>query len=91
MKDETIIKIAEDTAKTLAGMQFFEPCGQLMPTYNALIKAAKGNHPDEPFLQALPESNEMVEDGVNQLKILFSQLRIALDSLRTNNDSAKES
>jgi hypothetical protein len=85
MRDEAIIRIAEQSAKVLAGMQFFMSCKYLLPSYHALLLAAKANHPDDPFLSALPVIEpEQEENGLAppQLNILFTQLRLALESLQ---------
>ncbi len=83
MKDETILKIAEETEKVLKRMEFHEPCDQLLPSYNALLTAARENHPEDGFIQALQPIEDVSAKGKNknQLQILFSQLRIALAAL----------
>lgn len=84
MKDEAIWRIAKQTAKVLSGMQFFMSCKHVLPSYHALLLAAKTNHPDDPFLAALPtlEPEEGEENAVAppQLNILFTQLYLALES-----------
>ncbi len=81
MKDETIVKIAEKTEKILLRMEFHEPCDQLLPSYNALLTAARENHPEDGFIQALQPISALPKGSTNQLHILFSQLRIALEAL----------
>jgi hypothetical protein len=84
MKDEAIWRIAKQTAKVLSGMQFFMSCKHLLPSYHALLLAAKANHPDDPFLNALPvlDPEEGEENAIAppQLNILFTQLYLALES-----------
>jgi hypothetical protein len=83
MKDEAIWRIAKHTAKVLAGMQFFMSCKHLLPSYHALLVAAKANHPEDPFLNALPVLEPDGDDnaiGPPQLNILFTQLYLALES-----------
>jgi hypothetical protein len=56
-----------------------------VPSYNALIQAAKGNHPEDSFLDALPViPNSGGESGISvaELQALLGQLRIALESMR---------
>ncbi|MCC6444191.1 MAG: hypothetical protein IT210_12150 [Armatimonadetes bacterium] len=85
MKDEVILRIADETCQVLKRMEFFEPCGYVLPTYNALLQAAKSNHPEDPFLQTLSpipvdSANGGEGAGVRQLHILMTQLRIALEA-----------
>ena len=52
----------------------------MLPSYNALLQAAKENHPDDPIIRVLP-AIELGEEGdirAQQLNILFTQLRIAI-------------
>lgn len=86
MKDSVILEMLEESGRVLNRMEFFEPCKHIVPTYNALLLAARENHPEEPFLQALPTVEPGGgEDSVNPrtLALLCGQLRIALASLQT--------
>lgn len=90
MKDEAIWRIAKQTAKVLSNMQFFMNCKHLLPSYQALLLAAKANHPDDPFLNALPVLDlQDVDDQTvapPQLNILFTQLYLALESFMDPGD-----
>jgi hypothetical protein len=92
MKDEAIWRIAKQTAKVLSGMQFFMSCKHLLPPYHALLLAARENHPDDPFLNALPmlELEEGEDNAVAppQLNILFTQLYLALESYMGDPEAA---
>jgi hypothetical protein len=84
MTDETIVKMLRETCQVLSRMEFFEPSKYLLPSYNALLTAARANHPNEPFLSVLPtlEGGEDEEAfNPHTACILFSQLRIALESM----------
>jgi hypothetical protein len=84
MKDETLIRLAEETAKWLSQTITVNPAPQMVPSYNAFLAAAKANHPTNPFLnvlQPLPtDGDEPVTVG--EMIALFGQVRIVLDSLR---------
>jgi uncharacterized protein YjbI with pentapeptide repeats len=96
MTDDVIIRLAEETCRVLAKMEFPQSCSYLQPSYNALVQAAKANHPDDVFLSSLP-TLEYNTTGVfgeksgtppQELQILFSQLRIALESLQEDGGRA---
>jgi hypothetical protein len=62
----------------------------MVPSYNAMVLAAKASHPDDYFLRGLsplPVHGANGEDGpgnsisVAELSALFAQLAIALESL----------
>lgn len=96
MTDTLILRLVDETCKVLARMEFFNPCTYLIPSYNALVQAAQANHPDDPYLNtafpllqpggtvARSEKHHEDADAVNppQLRILFTQLRIILESLQ---------
>jgi hypothetical protein len=85
MKDAVIIRMIDETSKGLARMRFPESwsCAHIVPSYIALVRAAKANHPNDPFLAALPVLDRDQGKGLNptELQLLFTQLRIALESL----------
>jgi hypothetical protein len=90
MTDDVIIRLADETCRVLAKMEFPQSCSHLQPSYNALVQAAKANHPDDVFLSSLP-TLEYNTAGVfgekggmapQEMHILFTQLRIALESLQ---------
>jgi hypothetical protein len=84
MTDKGIIQMAQETCKVLTHVPWHVTCNYLIPSYNALLQAAKANHPDEPFINVLTSIQLNEEDGLNgpQMNILFTQLRIALESLQ---------
>src|SRR5262249_50632963 len=71
----------------LATSPWHEEGTHVVPSYNALLQAAKENHPDDPIIRILPPL-ELGDGGIRapQLNILFTQLRIALESLRSGNN-----
>jgi hypothetical protein len=92
MQNTALVRIAEETGKMLAEMDGEMPCGTMAPSYNALLQAAKANHPNDPFLSALTTfkltggRDPVVEDGdptAAEMRALFAQLRIALESLQS--------
>ena len=87
MKDEYILRMIAETCKTLSDMHWSTECRHLHGPYNALLQAAKANHPNDPFLSALPQlvrqmNDEGREEAINssEMNILFTQLRIALEA-----------
>ena len=82
MEDKTILKIAESTAHMLSKADFPISVSHIIPSYNAILKSAKENHPDDEFLNTLNPIEEDIGDGFFQLKILFSQLRIVVEALQ---------
>ena len=53
MRDEVILRLLEDACKSLKDVSFPVQTPHLAPVYNALLAAARANHPNEPFFQAL--------------------------------------
>jgi hypothetical protein len=85
MTDTTIIRIAEETSRALEDAHPFSQCLLLVPSYNALLQAAKANHPDDPFLRVLTTlsaNGEVNSISVAELRALLGQLRIALESMQ---------
>jgi hypothetical protein len=89
MNDETIIRMATETVKHLRNAISVNSCPYMVPSYNAMVLAAKANHPDDYFLRGLsplPVSGANGEDGpgncisVAELSALFAQLAIALEA-----------
>jgi hypothetical protein len=83
--DETIIRMAEEASQALSEVDGHIQCNYLMPSYNAMLQAAKANHPNDPFLSALIPL-ELISDrkfyvSGAELRVLLGQLRIALESL----------
>ena len=82
MEDRVILKLAAETAAILGNMAFHEPCDEIRPSYNALLLAAQANHPTDTFLQALKPLKGDLDGVKNQMQILFTQLRIVMESLQ---------
>jgi hypothetical protein len=96
MTDELILRLVDETCQVLARMEFFMPCRHLIPSYNALVQATQVNHPDDPYLNTAFPLLDASENGGRldkhggdasaitppQLRILFTQLRIILESLQ---------
>ena len=85
MTDKVIIRIAEETTRWLKRALPGDSTPSVVPSYNALLAAAKENHPEDTFLANL-EPIEKVESAVD-LAILYSQLRIAIEAM--NPDAAQ--
>jgi hypothetical protein len=79
MTDKTILKIAEETTSLLKRVLPGENASSVLPSYNAILAAAKENHPDDTFLDAL-KSLERSDSAVD-MAIAFSQLRIAVEAI----------
>ena len=78
MKDDVILRLLQDASKQLEHVNFPAETPHVVPVYNALLAAVKANHPQEPYLQALPT----VEGGTGpeELRVLLGQLRILLEA-----------
>ncbi len=89
MKDQALIRIAEETTKALKEAHPYSSARRTVPSYNALLQAAKANHPGDPFLSALPlfdlnqEGRGCEEDNTSTAEMiaLFAQIRIVLEAL----------
>ena len=79
MKDQTIVRLAEETTSLLRKVLPGDNAKNVIPSYNALLAAAKANHPNDPFLSTLTPIER--SDSAVDLAILFSQLRIAVEAL----------
>jgi hypothetical protein len=86
MKDDVILRLLQDAAKQLEHVNFPAETPHVVPVYNALLAAVKANHPQEPYLQALPT----VEGGTGpeELRVLLGQLRILLEAWVEGNQAA---
>ncbi len=57
MRDETIIRMLQETCQVLSQMghkPFPQECRYLQHSFDALLQAARANHPGDVFLNALP-------------------------------------
>jgi hypothetical protein len=84
MKDETLIRLCGETTKWLSQTITVNPSPQMVPSYNALLEAAKANHPDNFFLRVLQPLATSGDDliTVGEMMALFGQIRIVLESLQ---------
>ena len=85
MRDDVIVRMVQETCKVLSEMHPYEECRSLVPSYNALLDAARANHPEESFLKVLPSLPDREDSHVSSgnFQILFAQLRIMLEGLAT--------
>jgi hypothetical protein len=90
MKDQSIIRMIEETTRALADAPGHVNCTYVIPSYNALLDAAKANHADDPFLRALApiQTDDDHTFNVTQASVLFGQLRIALQSMMGTDELA---
>lgn len=84
MKDETLVRLLQDACKNLERVNFPVTTPNLIPVYNALLSAAKANHPGHSYLSILPILNEG-ETGPEEMRVLLGQLRIVLEALPDEN------
>ena len=85
MNDAIIIRIATETIQHLRNAISVGPALAMVPSYNALLTAAKTNHPEDVFLKALAPLATKGDDGdavsIAEITALFAQIAVALDSL----------
>jgi hypothetical protein len=81
MTDKAILSMANQTSEILSEAPWHVDCKALLPSYNALLTAAKENHPEDSFLRALTSLDPNQEGDVNApvLSVLLAQLRMALE------------
>jgi len=78
MKDDVLIRLLQDANHALEGVGFPVETPNLVPIYNALLGALKANHQGQSYVQALLPVESA---GPDELRVLFGQLRILLESL----------
>lgn len=91
MTDTTILQMLEETSAVVAKMKYWMPGGDLVPSYNSILEAAKANHPRDRFLQSLrplPAGKDPYAINPPQLKVLFGQLRLVLETLAAAPEAA---
>jgi hypothetical protein len=88
MTDDVLILMTAETSAMFADVDGYVPCRHLVPSYNALLLAARDNHPNDPFLRALTPIEPDSEANALAMKVLFAQLRIALESFQPRSDTA---
>jgi hypothetical protein len=81
MTDQTIVRIAAESKDALKNCPWHMEINYLIPAYNGLIRAARANHPDDLFLAALEEIKQGDSCNAPELCVLYTQLRIAVESL----------
>jgi hypothetical protein len=81
MTDDVILRMIEESCAILKVMEFHENCRPLQPTYKFIIAAARENHPQDSFIRTLASIDDIGEDP-NVMRVLFTQLRIALEAIR---------
>ena len=86
MTDDVLVRLLQDANRGLEGVGFPVETPNLIPVYNALLAAIKANHQGESYLQVL----QPVEGaGPDELRVLFGQLRILLESLTDSTSPAE--
>ena len=82
MNDAAILKMINATTETLSMMESWNECDYLAAPYNALLVAARENHPNDSFLMAMPMilAGEYKINGPG-LNVLYRQLRVAIESI----------
>jgi hypothetical protein len=82
IRDEMLVRMIEEASKSLSQVDGYQNCSLLVGSYNALLQAAKANHPNDPFLSALERLDKEEDDvTVAVMRVLLGQMRIALESL----------
>ena len=90
MKDETVLRLVQDASQKLEHVRFPVTTPNLIPVYNALLAAAKANHPGDSFLALLPALTEG-ETGPEEMRVLLGQLRIVLEALHDERTASPSS
>jgi len=81
MKDEILVRLVQDACQKLEHVHFPVATPHLVPIYDALLAAAKANHPGDPYLSLLPALADG-ETGPEEMRVLLGQLRILLEALQ---------
>ena len=87
MNDATILRMAAETVRHLGNAISVGPATYMVPSYNALVAAARANHRDDTFLKML-EPLDLSGDkhgetiSIAEITALFAQLAIAVESLQ---------
>lgn len=83
MTDNVLLLMIEEITKPLSKGEGDSPCAEMIPSYNAILSAAKGNHPEDLFLGNLLPIDKGGFVNVSQLLALFALLRFVLEWLQT--------
>ncbi|MGC4045632.1 MAG: hypothetical protein QM758_17715 [Armatimonas sp.] len=81
MKDTILLQLIQATIGHLKHAVSVSPALQLIPSYNAVLSAAKANHPEDTFLKVLlplEPSGEMI--SIAEMTALFAQIGIVLEA-----------
>lgn len=81
MTNDVLIRMTAETSAILKDADGYVPCKHLVPAYNTLLLGAQANHPNDPFLMALTTIEADGDANGLAMKILFTQLHMALESL----------
>ena len=84
MNDTILLKLIHETVKHLKEAISVNPAYQMIPSYNAILAAAKENHPDDTFLRVLAP---LTTDGelitIAEITALFAQIGIVVEARTT--------
>jgi hypothetical protein len=83
MTDAMIVRLATETVRHLQNAISVHPALSMVPSYNAVLAAARANHPEDPFLAVLaplPTSGDDVL-SIAEVNALFAQIAIVVQSL----------
>ena len=83
MNDTLLLQMIAEITQPLSTGEGDSPCAEMIPSYNAILSVAKGNHPEDPFLGNLLPIDKGGFVNVSQLLALFALLRFVLDWLQT--------
>jgi len=79
MNDAILLLMIEEITKPLSRGEGDSPCAEMIPSYNAILSTAKGNHPEDLFLMNLLPIDKGGFVNVSQLLALFALLRFVLE------------
>ncbi len=83
MTDALLLLMIEEITQPLSRCEGDSPCAEMIPSYNAILSTAKGNHPEDLFLGNLLPIDKGGFLNVSQLLALFALLRFVLEWLQT--------
>jgi hypothetical protein len=94
MTDTMILRLLDETCVLLRKIPWHQESHHLLPSYYALLQAARANHPDDAFLNSAfpgPPAGEP-DQGISplELAILFTQLKIVLEAQQTEGGPGPE-
>ena len=81
MNDKILLKLISETVRHLKDAISVNPAYQMIPSYNAILAAAKENYPDDTFLRVLAP---LTTDGelvtIAEITALFAQIGIVVEA-----------